>query len=82
VAGTADNRGEDSAGGIIAGETSLAHTRPVVNDKGCGGKKRRTNEFTTDERYRQKEKSRNTESCNTTAQTRKDQDVDKKSQTP
>lgn len=33
VAGAANNGGEDGARGIITGESSLAHTRAIVNDK-------------------------------------------------
>merc|ERR1712026_528497 len=33
VAGTSNNGGEDSPGGIITGETSLAHAGAIVNDK-------------------------------------------------
>jgi hypothetical protein len=34
VTGAADEGWENRAGGIIAGETSLNHTRAVVDDKG------------------------------------------------
>jgi len=34
VTGATDERGENSAGGIIAGETSFNHTGAVVDDKG------------------------------------------------
>ena len=34
MAGTADNGGEDSPGGVITGETSLAHAGTIVNNKG------------------------------------------------
>jgi len=33
VTGTANNGGEDGAGGIVTGETGLAHTRTVVDNK-------------------------------------------------
>merc|ERR1712088_1263 len=33
VTGTANDGGEDSPGGVITGETSLAHSRSIVNDK-------------------------------------------------
>merc|ERR1712018_1109476 len=33
VAGTSNNGGEDSPGGVITGETSLAHAGAIVNDK-------------------------------------------------
>eukprot|EP00053_Salpingoeca_punica_P013702 m.123980 g.123980 ORF g.123980 m.123980 type:complete len:429 (+) comp16274_c1_seq2:170-1456(+) len=33
VAGAADNRGEDGAGGIVTGETGLAHAGAVVDDQ-------------------------------------------------
>jgi hypothetical protein len=33
VAGATDNRGEDSPGGVITGETGLAHAGAIVNDK-------------------------------------------------
>merc|ERR1712156_1323922 len=36
VAGAADNGGEDSPGGVITGETGLAHAGAIVNDQsGC-----------------------------------------------
>jgi hypothetical protein len=34
VTGATDDRGENSAGSIVTGETGLAHTRAVVNDQG------------------------------------------------
>jgi hypothetical protein len=34
VAGATNDGGKDGARGVITGETSLAHTGPVVNDKG------------------------------------------------
>jgi hypothetical protein len=34
VAGATDDRGENSAGSIVASEAGLAHTRAVVHDKG------------------------------------------------
>merc|ERR1712128_60077 len=34
VAGAANNGGEDSPGGVISSETSLAHARAIVTDKG------------------------------------------------
>ena len=33
MAGTANNGGEDSPGGVITSKTSLAHARAIVNDK-------------------------------------------------
>ena len=34
VTGTTDNRGEDGAGSIVSGESGLAHSGTVVNNKG------------------------------------------------
>jgi len=34
VTGSADNGREDSSWRIVTGETSLAHTRAIVNDEG------------------------------------------------
>merc|ERR1711911_40740 len=34
VAGTANDGGEDSSGGVVSGEASLAHAGAIVNDKG------------------------------------------------
>jgi hypothetical protein len=33
VAGTAHNGGEDGPGGVVSGETSLAHAGAIVNDQ-------------------------------------------------
>ena len=33
VTGASNNGGEDSPGGVITGETSLAHAGAIVNDK-------------------------------------------------
>jgi len=33
MTGTSNNGGEDSPGGVITGETSLAHAGAIVNDK-------------------------------------------------
>jgi hypothetical protein len=33
VTGTTDDRGEDGAGSVIAGESGFAHTRTVVDDQ-------------------------------------------------
>ena len=33
MAGTTNNGGEDSPGGIISGETGFAHAGAIVNDK-------------------------------------------------
>jgi hypothetical protein len=35
VTGAADERGENSAGSIVTGETSFNHTGAIVNDKSC-----------------------------------------------
>merc|ERR1712215_150481 len=35
VTGTAYDGGEDSPGGVISGETSLTHSRSIVNNKSC-----------------------------------------------
>jgi len=36
VAGAADNRGEDSSGSVITGETGLAHAGAVVDNQSGG----------------------------------------------
>jgi len=36
VAGASDDGGEDGAGGVVSGESSLAHSGSVVDDKGSG----------------------------------------------
>ena len=36
MAWASNNRGEDSPGGIISGETGLAHAGAIVNDKSGG----------------------------------------------
>jgi hypothetical protein len=33
VTGTTDNGGEDGSGGIVTGETGLAHTRTIVDNE-------------------------------------------------
>ena len=33
MTGTSNNGGEDSPGGVITGETSLAHAGAIINDK-------------------------------------------------
>ena len=34
MAGTADDGGEDGAGGVVAGETGLAHAGAIVHNQG------------------------------------------------
>jgi hypothetical protein len=36
VTGATNNGGEDSTGCVISGETGLAHSGSIVNDKSCG----------------------------------------------
>jgi hypothetical protein len=33
MTGTSNNGGEDSPGGVVSGETGLAHTGAIVNNK-------------------------------------------------
>jgi len=34
MSGSTDDRWEDGSGSVVSGETSLAHTRSVVNNEG------------------------------------------------